>query len=118
MSDFYESQQFAARLRFLKLRTQGSYAALAQRVGVSKRFGRVCGADRQELLNLHHLWLAAVARRDRPRTTAAPPVEHVVEHVVDRQPTRRTLYLFCTAVATGTVAVLSRWTSRLRRRHA
>ena len=117
-----------------KLRTERSYAALAQRVGVSssalhryctgeavptdfrvvERFGRVCGADRQELLNLHHLWLASVTRRDRPHATAAQPVEHVV----DRLPTRRTLYLVGTAVATATVAVLSRWTNRLRRRHA
>jgi transcriptional regulator with XRE-family HTH domain len=128
MSEFH--QQLAARLRFLKLRSDRSYAALAQRVGVSssalhryctgeavppdfrvvERFGRVCGADRGELLNLHQLWLASVARRDRPRTDGLRPVRLLADR-------HRTRYLVGTAVATATIAVLSRWT-RPRRRHA
>lgn len=90
---------------------------------VVERFGRVCGADRRELLNLHHLWLASVARRDRPRTArlfgrALSAGLSSRAGRLARQSTRRTLYVTGTAAATAAIAVLSRWTSRPRRRHA
>ncbi|MET7761009.1 helix-turn-helix domain-containing protein [Streptomyces sp. NPDC005393] len=77
--------EFAELLRELKGRTDRSYAALAARSGVSgsalhrycsgasvpgayeviARFGKVCGASSEELLELHRRWALADAERRR-----------------------------------------------------
>ncbi|MGV9848257.1 helix-turn-helix domain-containing protein [Streptomyces sp. NPDC003442] len=78
-------EEFAVLLRELKGRTNRSYAALAARSGVSAsalhrycsgasvpgdyevlaRFGKVCGASGEELLELHRRWVLADAERKR-----------------------------------------------------
>ncbi|MGP4007543.1 helix-turn-helix domain-containing protein [Streptomyces sp. 4N124] len=78
--------RFAALLRQLKDRTDRSYGALARRLHMNtstlhrycageavpldfapvERFAALCGASAEERLELHRLWLAAVATRQRP----------------------------------------------------
>ncbi|MGC0336917.1 helix-turn-helix domain-containing protein [Streptomyces sp. SLBN-8D4] len=85
--------EFAALLRRLKERTDRSYGSLARRLGMNtstlhrycagdavpvdfapvERFAALCGASAEERMDLHRLWLSAVAARQRPRT--AEPTE-------------------------------------------
>ncbi|MGW7615311.1 helix-turn-helix domain-containing protein [Streptomyces antimycoticus] len=85
MSGTGDVEEFAELLRELKSRTNRSYAALATRSGVSgsalhrycsgtsvpgdyeviARFGKVCGAGSEELLELHRRWVLADAERKR-----------------------------------------------------
>jgi hypothetical protein len=85
-------QEFAALLRRLKERTDRSYGSLARRLNMNtstlhrycagdavpvdfapvERFAALCGGSAEERMELHRLWLAAVAARQRPRT-AEPP---------------------------------------------
>ncbi|MGP3940527.1 helix-turn-helix domain-containing protein [Streptomyces sp. 6N106] len=109
MSGTGDVEEFAELLRELKSRTNRSYAALATRSGVSgsalhrycsgtsvpgdyeviARFGKVCGAGSEELLELHRRWVLADAERKRdvsrapaavsaartgPARSAVPPV--------------------------------------------
>ncbi|MFJ4206187.1 helix-turn-helix domain-containing protein [Streptomyces sviceus] len=89
-------QEFAALLRRLKERTDRSYGSLARRLGMNtstlhrycagdavpvdfapvERFAALCGASAEERMDLHRLWLSAVAARQRPRT--AEPTEALV----------------------------------------
>ncbi|MCG0283892.1 helix-turn-helix domain-containing protein [Streptomyces sp. PSAA01] len=93
MSGTGDVEEFAELLRELKSRTNRSYAALATRSGVSgsalhrycsgtsvpgdyeviARFGKVCGAGSEELLELHRRWVLADAerKRDAARSPAA-----------------------------------------------
>ncbi|MFI1482117.1 helix-turn-helix domain-containing protein [Streptomyces sp. NPDC020747] len=84
-------EEFAALLRRLKARTDRSYGALARRVNMNtstlhrycagdavpldfapvERFAALCGATPAERLELHRLWILAVAARQRPRTPGA-----------------------------------------------
>ncbi|MFF3705111.1 helix-turn-helix domain-containing protein [Streptomyces phaeochromogenes] len=84
-------EEFAALLRRLKARTDRSYGALARRVNMNtstlhrycagdavpldfapvERFAALCGATPAERLELHRLWILAVAARQRPRATVA-----------------------------------------------
>ncbi|QUC57471.1 helix-turn-helix domain-containing protein [Streptomyces sp. A2-16] len=86
-------QEFAALLRRLKERTDRSYGSLARRLNMNtstlhrycagdavpvdfapvERFAALCGASAAERMELHRLWLSAVAARQRPRT--AEPTE-------------------------------------------
>ncbi|MFL5995686.1 MAG: helix-turn-helix domain-containing protein, partial [Streptomyces sp.] len=90
-------QEFAALLRLLKERTDRSYGSLARRLNMNtstlhrycagdavpvdfapaERFAALCGASAEERMDLHRLWLSAVAARQRPRTgeTAGAPVQ-------------------------------------------
>jgi hypothetical protein len=81
-------QEFAALLRRLKERTDRSYGSLARRLNMNtstlhrycagdavpvdfapvERFAALCGGSAEERMELHRLWLAAVAARQRPRT--------------------------------------------------
>ncbi|MGW5445592.1 helix-turn-helix domain-containing protein [Streptomyces asiaticus] len=85
-----DMEEFAELLRELKGRTNRSYAALAARSGVSAsalhrycsgasvpgdydvlaRFGKVCGASGEELLELHRRWVLADAERKRAGSRA------------------------------------------------
>ncbi|MBL1115114.1 helix-turn-helix domain-containing protein [Streptomyces sp. 110] len=87
-------EEFAVLLRELKGRTNRSYAALAARSGVSAsalhrycsgasvpgdyevlaRFGKVCGASGEELLELHRRWVLADAERKRAVSRAPAAV--------------------------------------------
>ncbi|GAA0634745.1 hypothetical protein GCM10009547_43540 [Sporichthya brevicatena] len=87
------AQDLAGRLRELKDRSGLSFGALAQRVHVGTstlhrycsgeavpaefavidRFGRVCGASREEMLALHRAWLIADAARTRGAEPAPEP---------------------------------------------
>ncbi|MEV7073707.1 helix-turn-helix transcriptional regulator [Streptomyces sp. NPDC093990] len=80
-------QEFAALLRRLKERTDRSYGSLARRLNMNtstlhrycagdavpvdfapvERFAALCGASAEERMDLHRLWLSAVAARRRPR---------------------------------------------------
>jgi hypothetical protein len=84
-------QEFAALLRRLKERTDRSYGSLARRLNMNtstlhrycagdavpvdfapaERFAALCGASAEERMDLHRLWLSAVAARQRPRTGEA-----------------------------------------------
>ncbi|MFE7446893.1 helix-turn-helix domain-containing protein [Streptomyces chartreusis] len=84
-------QEFAALLRRLKERTDRSYGQLARRLNMNtstlhrycagdavpldfapvERFAALCGATAEERLELHRLWILAVAARQRSRTAAA-----------------------------------------------
>ncbi|MER6134898.1 helix-turn-helix domain-containing protein [Streptomyces sp. NPDC001815] len=86
-------EEFAALLRRLKARTDRSYGALARRVNMNtstlhrycagdavpldfapvERFATLCGATPDERLELHRLWILAVAARQRPRTPGPSP---------------------------------------------
>jgi hypothetical protein len=51
-------------------------ASLPPEFGIVERIGRVCGADREELLRLHQLWVSATGDKIPPRTEiTAPAVE-------------------------------------------
>jgi hypothetical protein len=83
-------QEFAASLRRLKERTDRSYGQLARRLNMNtstlhrycagdavpldfapvERFAALCGATPEERLELHRLWILAVAARQRARTGA------------------------------------------------
>jgi len=83
-----EVEEFAALLRRLKDRTDRSYGSLARRLNMNtstlhrycageavpqdfapvERLGAFCGATPEERLELHRMWLAAVAARQRVRT--------------------------------------------------
>ncbi|MER6157869.1 helix-turn-helix transcriptional regulator [Streptomyces sp. NPDC001868] len=87
-----DADDFAALLRRLKDRTDRSYGSLARRVDMNtstlhrycageavpqdfaplERLATFCGATPQERLDLHRLWLSAVAARQRVRTADAP----------------------------------------------
>ncbi|MEE1758048.1 MULTISPECIES: helix-turn-helix domain-containing protein [unclassified Streptomyces] len=87
-----DAGEFAAKLRQLKDSTDLSYGALARELdmnvstlhrycageGVPQDFSPVerlatfCGATPQERLELHRLWLSAVAARQRVRTADSP----------------------------------------------
>ncbi|ELS57602.1 helix-turn-helix domain-containing protein [Streptomyces viridochromogenes] len=84
-------QEFAASLRRLKERTDRSYGQLARRLNMNtstlhrycagdavpldfapvERFAALCGATPQERLELHRLWILAVAARQRSRTAGS-----------------------------------------------
>ncbi|MFF4566404.1 peptidoglycan-binding protein [Streptomyces sp. NPDC001435] len=88
------AREFTDLLQMLKSRADCSYEALARRSGVSgsalqrycsgvgvpndfdpiARFGKACGADPRELLELHRLWVLVDAsrRRGAPRAEPAP----------------------------------------------
>lgn len=90
-----EVEEFAARLRGLKDRTDRSYGSLARRLNMNtstlhrycagaavpqdfapvERLAAFCGAGPEERLELHRLWLSAVAARQEGRTpgVAEPP---------------------------------------------
>ncbi|MEH0474670.1 helix-turn-helix domain-containing protein [Streptomyces sp. B21-097] len=98
MSGRDDVEEFAALLRRLKGRTDRSYGSLARRLNMNtstlhrycageavpqdfspvERLAAFCGATPQERLELHRLWLAAVAARQRVRAggsvEAAVPV--------------------------------------------
>ncbi|MDX6361646.1 MAG: hypothetical protein QOC85_649 [Streptomyces sp.] len=96
MSTHDDVEQFAALLRRLKARTDRSYGSLARRLNMNtstlhrycsgdtvplefasvERFAALCGASPDERMELHRLWIPAVAARRRSRppladTTAA-----------------------------------------------
>ncbi|MCX5051946.1 MULTISPECIES: helix-turn-helix domain-containing protein [unclassified Streptomyces] len=91
MSTQDDVEQFAALLRRLKDRTDRSYGSLARRVNMNtstlhrycageavpqdfapvERLAAFCAATPEERLELHRLWLLAVAARQRVRTAAA-----------------------------------------------
>ncbi|MDT3396476.1 helix-turn-helix transcriptional regulator, partial [Streptomyces sp. B1866] len=80
-----ETEEFAALMRELKERSGRSYGALAARLHASssslhrycngtavphefgpvERFGRLCGATREELVDLHRRWVLADDARHR-----------------------------------------------------
>ena len=84
-------QEFAALLRRLKERTDRSYGSLARRLNMNtstlhrycagdavpvdfapaERLAALCGASAEERMDLHRLWLSAVAARQRPRAGEA-----------------------------------------------
>ena len=88
-------QEFAALLRRLKERTDRSYGQLARRLNMNtstlhrycagdavpvdfapvERFAALCRATPEERLELHRLWILAVAARQRARTASAPAVD-------------------------------------------
>lgn len=92
-------EQFAELLRRLKDRTNRSYGSLARRVHMNtstlhrycageavpldfapvERLAAFCEATPEERLELHRLWLLAVAARQRVRTAAAAGEEPVDE---------------------------------------
>ncbi|MET9252713.1 helix-turn-helix transcriptional regulator [Streptomyces sp. NPDC003717] len=92
MSTRDEVEEFAALLRLLKDRTDRSYGSLARRVSMNtstlhrycageavpqdfapvERLAAFCAATPEERLELHRLWLAALAARRRVRTAAVP----------------------------------------------
>ncbi|MFF3559443.1 helix-turn-helix domain-containing protein [Streptomyces sp. NPDC002574] len=96
MSTQDEVEEFAALLRRLKARTGRSYAALARRLNMNastlhrycagdavplgyapvERFAAMCEASPAERIELHRLWVLAVAARQRSRASgeAAPEV--------------------------------------------
>ncbi|MFE0525920.1 helix-turn-helix domain-containing protein [Streptomyces sp. NPDC058954] len=89
MSAGDEVEEFAALLRRLKDRTDRSYGSLARRLHMNtstlhrycageavpleyapvERLAAFCAATPEERLELHRLWLRAVAARQRPRST-------------------------------------------------
>src|SRR3954451_22696758 len=84
-------EEFAALLRRLKDRTDRSYGSLARRLNMNtstlhrycageavpqgfapvERLAAFCGATPDERLELHRLWLSAVAARQRVRTAGS-----------------------------------------------
>ncbi|MFF2363381.1 helix-turn-helix domain-containing protein [Streptomyces sp. NPDC058122] len=91
MSSRDDAEEFAALLRRLKAGSDRSYAALARHLNMNastlhrycsgeavplgfapvERFAALCGADPAERVELHRLWILAVAERQRSRTTGA-----------------------------------------------
>ncbi|TVZ81431.1 helix-turn-helix transcriptional regulator [Streptomyces sp. BK340] len=99
-----ESQELAKLLLALKERSGRSYGALGKRLHIStstvhrycngttvpndyaplERLARVCGATRDELVELHRRWiLADAARRRATETTGTHEVEVVADHAED-----------------------------------
>ncbi|WP_157876799.1 helix-turn-helix domain-containing protein, partial [Streptomyces graminilatus] len=92
MSTHDDVAEFAALLTGLKGRTDRSYGSLARRLGMNtstlhrycsgdtvpldfapvERFAALCGASPEERVELHRLWILAVAARQRPRTPGVP----------------------------------------------
>lgn len=88
-------QEFAALLRRLKERTDRSYGQLARRLTMNtstlhrycagdavpldfapvERFAALCEATPEERLELHRLWILAVAARQRARTASPPAAD-------------------------------------------
>ncbi|WP_345439761.1 helix-turn-helix domain-containing protein [Actinoallomurus vinaceus] len=88
-----EQEEFADYLRLLKNRTGRSYDALAARLGISsstlhrycsghqvppeyavvERIARECGADRQELARLRHMWVRATEAPGNARDAEPGP---------------------------------------------
>lgn len=133
-------QEFAASLRRLKDRTDRSYGQLARRLNMNtstlhrycagdavpldfapvERFAALCGATPQERLELHRLWILAVAARQRSRTATPPaavdadgapaPTEVREEPAPPARPHRpwyrRRRLLVSAAVATALLATL------------
>ncbi|MFF7160490.1 helix-turn-helix domain-containing protein [Streptomyces sp. NPDC008086] len=145
-------QEFAAALRRLKDRTDRSYGQLARRLNMNtstlhrycagdavpldfapvERFAALCGATAEERLELHRLWILAVAARQRSRTVPPPapstapadapaadpadarpgtPVEEPAKEPAPHDPPRRPWYrrrrlLVSAAVATALLATL------------
>ncbi|MCF1599825.1 helix-turn-helix domain-containing protein [Streptomyces muensis] len=133
-------QEFAASLRRLKDRTDRSYGQLARRLNMNtstlhrycagdavpldfapvERFAVLCGATPQERLELHRLWILAVAARQRSRTVAptatadadgAPSPAQVRAEPAPPAPPHRPWYrrrrlLVSAAVATALLATL------------
>ncbi|KOG32508.1 DNA-binding protein [Streptomyces resistomycificus] len=101
---------FAALLTRLKERTDRSYGSLARRLNMNtstlhrycageavpqdfapvERFAALCGASAEERLELHRLWLPAVAARQRPRgaepAAAAAGTAHPASTEGERSP--------------------------------
>ncbi|MFE2298446.1 helix-turn-helix domain-containing protein [Streptomyces sp. NPDC059445] len=91
MSSRDDAEEFAAMLRRLKTGSDRSYAALARHLNMNastlhrycsgeavplefapvERFAALCGADPAERVELHRLWILAVAARQRARATGA-----------------------------------------------
>ncbi|MFI9121400.1 helix-turn-helix domain-containing protein [Streptomyces bikiniensis] len=87
-----EAQELGALLRRLKERSGRSYGVLAGRLHVStstlhrycngdavpaefaavERFARLCGAEREELIELHRRWIVADDARTRSRSVTKP----------------------------------------------
>ncbi|MGW2522969.1 helix-turn-helix domain-containing protein [Streptomyces sp. NPDC001617] len=100
-----EVEEFAALLRRLKDRTDRSYGSLARRLNMNtstlhrycaaeavpqeyapvERLAAFCGATAEERLELHRLWLLAVAARQRVRAGGAGE-ETVPEPIPKRAP--------------------------------
>ncbi|MGY5013547.1 helix-turn-helix domain-containing protein [Streptomyces sp. 900105755] len=92
------TEKFAARLRMLKDRSGRGYDRLGKDAGVSgsslhrycsglsvpvdyrvvHAFAKVCGADSEELRELHRLWALADTDRDAPAPAAAVPEDAAV----------------------------------------
>ncbi|MHC3469780.1 helix-turn-helix domain-containing protein [Streptomyces sp. 7R007] len=92
MSTVDEVEEFAALLRRLKDRTDRSYGSLARRLAMNtstlhrycageavpqeyapvERLAAFCAATPEERLELHRLWLRAVAARQRPQPGEKP----------------------------------------------
>lgn len=99
-------QEFAALLRRLKERTDRSYGQLARRLAMNtstlhrycageavpldfapvERFAALCGATPEERLELHRLWILAVAARQRARTQGAKPAAEAPEPAPEPEP--------------------------------
>ncbi|KUO16040.1 helix-turn-helix domain-containing protein [Streptomyces dysideae] len=102
-----EVHEFAALLTRLKERTDRSYGQLARRLNMNtstlhrycagdavpldyapvERFAALCGATAEERLELHRLWLLAVAARQRPRTPTPTPTPSTPDDTGDGSPT-------------------------------
>ncbi|MDT0569921.1 helix-turn-helix domain-containing protein [Streptomyces sp. DSM 3412] len=107
-------REFAAALTRLKERTDRSYGQLARRLGMNtstlhrycagdtvpldfapvERFAALCGATGAERLELHRLWLPAVAARQRARTggggTGSSPAPGPTEQTEQIETTEQT----------------------------
>ncbi|MFB7030793.1 MULTISPECIES: helix-turn-helix domain-containing protein [unclassified Streptomyces] len=101
-----EAQELGTLLRQLKERSGRSYGVLAGRLHVStstlhrycngdavpaefavaERFARLCGAEREELIELHRRWIVADDARTRSRSAATvKPVESERERERERE---------------------------------
>lgn len=96
-------QEFAALLRRLKERTDRSYGQLARRLAMNtstlhrycageavpldfapvERFAALCAATPEERLELHRLWILAVAARQRARAQGPKPATEAPEPARD-----------------------------------
>ncbi|MFJ5777678.1 helix-turn-helix domain-containing protein [Streptomyces sp. NPDC093094] len=103
-------EQFAALLRRLKDRTDRSYGSLARRLSMNtstlhrycageavpqdyapvERLAAFCGATAEERLELHRLWLLAIAARQRPRAGEEEAEPAAAEGVRTARPDDRT----------------------------
>lgn len=140
MSQPVEVQQFAAFMRMLKNRSDRSYEALANRIGISgsslhrycagakipsdygsvQRFAKECGATQQELHELHRLWALADATRRTPdpATTTEPASAQAPAEPEEPQPQRprlRRLTVLAVAAIVLLAAGLISWTASNRK---